>query len=247
MRFIHFSDLHLDSRSDVIYGVDTVDNLRRAVKRMNDVAGIDFAILSGDISNDGSATSYLLADCILSELYFPVYATLGNHDNRTAYAECADRFSKLSALRIFNCPEGVRFIFLDSVWPDEIDGNKSRGFLSERELLFLDQQLSDPKASVIVMHHPCVSPGGWMDRRILSNSRSLISAIESKGNVLAVLAGHNHSSFTCLNGGTLYSVAPATGTTYGISLKPYEEAFCPGFDVFEYASGKLTKSTVNIG
>lgn len=83
-----------------------------------------------------------------------------------------------------------------------------------------------------------------MDRRILTNRSIFMDCLSERGNVLAVLSGHNHSPFTSKEDGILFSVSPATGTTYGIGLEPYEEAHSPGFDVYDYLHGNLLKKTV---
>ena len=47
------SDLHIDSKADVIYGVSPKENLSRAVSLLKKIPDIDVGIVTGDITNDG--------------------------------------------------------------------------------------------------------------------------------------------------------------------------------------------------
>lgn len=59
MRIAHLSDLHIDSQADVIYGVNPIDNLERAVSMLEKIQDIDAGIITGDISNDGEYDSLM--------------------------------------------------------------------------------------------------------------------------------------------------------------------------------------------
>ena len=61
MRIAHLSDLHIDSQADVIYGVNPIDNLERAVSMLEKIQDIDAGIITGDISNDGEDDSLMKA------------------------------------------------------------------------------------------------------------------------------------------------------------------------------------------
>lgn len=235
MKFIHISDLHIDSIRETIYGVNPVGNLKKAIRLIKDIPGVDYIIASGDISNDGTEESYRIADSILSELGLPVYAVVGNHDDKDIVERIKDDLSYIRFQDRLDVGNKLRFRFLDSVMKSEDGGNKCRGFLSEALLASLREDLSsDTRKNILVIHHPSVEQGGdWIDRKMLVNRDEFKDAVISSGKVLAVLSGHYHSSATDYLDGILFSIAPSTSTTYGITLKPYEEAYTPGFDVLD--------------
>lgn len=97
MRIAHLSDLHIDSQADVIYGVNPIDNLERAVSMLEKIQDIDAGIITGDNSNDGEDDSLMKADKILSSLNFPIYILAGNHDNVERMHNLSPYFKKMLA------------------------------------------------------------------------------------------------------------------------------------------------------
>ena len=97
MRIAHLSDLHIDSKADVIYGVSPKENLSRAVSLLKKIPDIDVGIVTGDITNDGEYESLVKADELLSPLGFPIYVLAGNHDNVEIVKRLADPIRKMQA------------------------------------------------------------------------------------------------------------------------------------------------------
>ena len=61
LRILHLSDSHLFGDGALHYGaVDTLAALRRVLARAEGLSALDAVVLSGDLSNDGSAQSYRL-------------------------------------------------------------------------------------------------------------------------------------------------------------------------------------------
>jgi predicted MPP superfamily phosphohydrolase len=72
-KFAFLSDTHI--------GVKNADeDLRRSVADINTDAGIEFVLISGDITELGTEDEMLLAKSILSKLNKPLYIQTGNHD-----------------------------------------------------------------------------------------------------------------------------------------------------------------------
>lgn len=246
MRIVHISDFHINSASEVIYGVNTLANLREASDRIRSIGNLDAVIVSGDISDDGKEESYHIADSVLAGLGCPIWAVPGNHDDKELI-----RSIQLGGILF---PEetilcGYRFIFLDSVVPDPEDGgNKSRGLISDDDMARLKEMLNaSPAPTVVVLHHPSIEQGGgWIDRRMLVNRDQFNRTVTENGHVIAVLSGHYHCSATDYLAGRLFSIAPGVSTTFGKYLKPFEEAYTPGFDILDFDGDYITKKTVNL-
>ena len=86
-RFLHLSDLHVVSEGALASGVlDTRRILTNAIDRLNvlrpALEPLDAVLVSGDISDDGSAESYIHARAELGRLGLPLYVVPGNHDAR---------------------------------------------------------------------------------------------------------------------------------------------------------------------
>lgn len=244
MRLLHLSDLHLCSSPDAIsYGVNPYENLQRALERIQTIkCAIDFCVITGDISNDGSRESYELADKALSFLPFPVYATNGNHDDYHNLI-VLEHEKILSRPRVTR--QGVDFLFLNSVAIAEDGRNRSKGLLSDEELERVWRVKDQSNPTIILMHHPVLTTDSWMDRRILINREDFLSVVASIPQIVAVLSGHNHHSFKKKFGSCLFSTCPSVSTSYSDQLRPYEEAFSPGFDLFSIETD-ITYNTIYI-
>ena len=230
MRLLHLSDLHLCSNSEtVIYGVNPYENLQRAIRKIQSIEKpIDLCVVTGDISNDGSKESYELADMLLSSLPFPIFVTNGNHDN---YHNLVDVQHHKICFQHELTFQGIEFVFLNSVAIAEDGSNRSKGMLSTSEIDRLTRLSFLDKPAIIIMHHPVLSSGSWMGRRILINRELFLSIVNTTPQIIAVLSGHNHCSSKNYVNHCFYSTSPSVSTTYSKNLSPYEEAFTPGFDL----------------
>lgn len=244
MRIAHLSDLHIDSSKDEIYGVKPYENLLRAISLLESYKDIDFAVITGDISNDGCRSSCLLADKAFAHLRFPVYIINGNHDNAQDIFETA--FSKFKYNPVFS-KEEIDFISVNTV-AIAVDGtNRSRGVLPEGELGRVKSFIAKgERKKIILMHHPATETGSWLDRRILENRQLFIDCVSSSDKVIAVLSGHNHYSTKERIGNCLYCTAPSVSTSFDKDLAPFEEAFQPGFNILTIERGRCDVETIRI-
>lgn len=232
MRILHLSDLHICSSADaIIHGVNPYENLQRAINKIKAIEQeIDLCVITGDISNDGTEESYELADMALSILPFPIYVTNGNHDsyrNLIRHSHKKLRFQRQVTIH------GIDFLFLNSVGIADDGSNRSRGSLSNDELKQVMITLGQNHPTIILMHHPAIETGSWLDRRILENRQSFINIVASSHKVIAVLSGHNHYSSNKAIGSCLYCTASSISTSFDKSLEPFEEAFNPGFNILK--------------
>lgn len=248
MKFAHISDLHIDSCKQVIYGVNPCKNLEKALTILAGFEDLDAVILSGDISNDGKEASYLQADAMLSGLSVPVYCVLGNHDNRLVVERLLEEH-KLNSLRFVKdvVLAGYKILFLNSVKEESPGENMSRGFVSRDDLERIDREASlFPGNIILVMHHPAIEVGGWMDARILMNREEFKSMVSRHSNIVAVLAGHNHCPSELTVDGCLYSIAPSVSTTFDTLGARFQEVYRPAFDVYNVDGDSLSKHMIPI-
>jgi 3',5'-cyclic-AMP phosphodiesterase len=216
MTFLHLSDLHLVSPGRLLTGVDPLRQLRSVLARIARLAVAPaFIVVSGDLTEDGSAAGYAVVNEVLSELAgtgAPVLLALGNHDDRATFrrvvlgaARCDDPgpycYSRLIA--------GLRVIVLDSTIPGE-----AGGALGTAQLAWLESEVQRPapRGSLIVLHHPCrlAGPVHHYPAFILREAAALEALVaRHPERVVGVLAGHTHQANSAPFGGTLHATAPA--------------------------------------
>ena len=232
MRIAHISDLHMCSSPDTyIYGVNPYENMMRAISLLKDRQDIELGVITGDISNDGSIDSYLIADEILSGFNFPIYIINGNHDNADELLK--KPYSKMKYAPTFEFG-GIHFFSLNTVALADDGTNRSRGRISETEFARLRYYISKTTGPIVVlMHHPATLTHSWLDRRILEDRERFIECVTASDKVITVLSGHNHYATKKRVKGCLFSTAPSVSTSFSVNLKPFEEANTPGISIVD--------------
>ena len=87
-RFALFTDLH------ITHSTTAAEDLQRAVDQVNATSGIDFVLVSGDITEEGDLASLQKAKSLLDKLKVPYYITSGNHETKWSESGCTD-FNKV--------------------------------------------------------------------------------------------------------------------------------------------------------
>jgi 3',5'-cyclic-AMP phosphodiesterase len=214
--FLHLSDLHLTRPGGLASGIDALSRVRKVLAHIRGLAAPPaFIVVSGDLSDDGSAESYETVNGIVKELggaSTPVLLALGNHDDRSVFrqivlqqAEFDDRAPYCHSQLI----DGLQVIVLDSQIPGE-DG----GALGAAQVAWLEEELqrAAPRGNLIVLHHPCclAGPAHHAPAVILHDAAALAAVLKRhQEKVLGVLAGHSHQANAARFGGVLHATAPA--------------------------------------
>lgn len=219
-RLLHLSDLHAVATGTRASGVlDTNDLLREAIdalsERLTAIGLIDAVLVTGDISDDGSAESYGIAKAQLVRLGLPLLVIPGNHDRRAAFR---DAFAD-TALMPDDGPldwiaevAGTRIIGLDTL----VEG-QGGGLLRARTLDYLAEalDLSQGKPVVVALHHPPLRTGiRFMDAIGLDNAEALEGILRRHDGPLWVLSGHVHGVYHCMLGGHPVVTAPSTCSAF---------------------------------
>lgn len=242
MRILHLSDLHICSTPEtILFGVNPYKNLLLALEIIRTVPDIDLCVVSGDISDDGSRESYLIADDLLAHLNCPVYIINGNHDN---YSNLINRRYRKMCYVPLLLGDGVSLLFLNSVCVMEDGSNRSSGIIAPKEMTRLREFLEMSGDKIVIMHHPVIKTGGWMDRRMLMDSEEFLKL--TTNSVKAVLSGHNHFAHSVRIGDCLFSTAPSVSTTFSLDTAPFEEVYSPAFSIVDISSGEVSSQIISI-
>lgn len=178
-RFAFISDTHIGSASGA-----AEEDLRRTVADINNMAGIAFVVLTGDITELGTNRELALAKQILDSLKIPYYIIPGNHD--TGWSESGGLgFTKVFGYDKFHFTHNG-FHFIGCASGPYV--RMSDGHVPRDAMIWLQEQLQHigPEEPVIFLNHYPLDAG-------LDNWYEVIGLLKKKNTVLA-LCGHGHNN-----------------------------------------------------
>jgi outer membrane protein assembly factor BamB/predicted MPP superfamily phosphohydrolase len=177
-RFAHVTDTHVG-------GSTGADDLIRTVEDINQQADIDFVILSGDVTEFGSAKELLEAKSILDKLNKPCYITPGNHDSKWSESGNND-FVRILGAEGFSF-EKNGFLFIGTASGPNM--RMAPGLVPREQVVFLEatlKSMKDPHQPIIFINHYPLDES-------LSNWYEVIDLLK-KRNIQVSLLGHGHSN-----------------------------------------------------
>jgi len=204
---LQLTDPHLFADPETqLKGVQTASSFRRALDHALAAWNPDVILLTGDLSEDRSAESYLQLRKALEGLQIPIYSIPGNHDDPEIMARelRGPQFNYCQPLRHENW-----LLPMLNTW----DGDRGGGRLGQDEIDKLAEQLSatDAEHVLVCLHHQPVPVGSaWLDSVGLDDSPTLMAVIEQFPRVRGLLWGHVHQHFDQHNGGLRLMGTPST-------------------------------------
>lgn len=223
---IQITDPHVVTPPNLVSArLDSARLLEEAVARVKadlpKIGPVDAVIVTGDISDDGSAESYALFRDLLRPLDLPYFVIPGNHDQRepmrTAFADhdympASGRLNWATSLR------GLSLIGLDTL----VEG-QGGGILDTDTLDFLAQSLAaagdDPV--LIAIHHPPFASGiRFMDAIGLAGIEGLSEVVNASKSDIRIICGHVHSMMIGMVGRVPALSGPATCSTFDADFRP---------------------------
>ncbi len=199
---IQLSDCHLADDPDADYRGKNADaNLQRllpAVRAMRP----DGIVLSGDVSEDASPSSYRRVVSLLDGVSADIAWLPGNHDDREVM-ETELAGAGFSAGPLLNWGSW-QIALLDSAVPDRPEGH-----LDEKRLAPLDELDGKRPALVFVHHQPIPVNAPWIDKYPLVDADQLWNRLDPAV-VRAVAFGHVHQAFRGAKNGIACLSAPST-------------------------------------
>jgi len=184
-RFLHLSDLHL-SVSNAAEKAALMARIGAAVGRMP--FALDFAVLSGDLTDHGDVESYRLLRDVLADFPLPIHLALGNHDTRRGFhavfgpGEGAYHHAALAG--------DLHLITLDTSIPARV-----HGALDAAQLDWLGAELDrhPDRAKLIVLHHPPrLDPAALAWSTLDAPSTAALGDRLRGRRVAGLLSGHVH-------------------------------------------------------
>ncbi len=201
IRLAHLSDSHLVAdRAGLVNGYDSAANLEALLHTFP--ARPDVAVLTGDVSEDGSAGAYRNAKVLLSSFAPEVHYVSGNHDDPAAMVEVLGEGDQL---RLVELSPRWTMALVSSAWQGHGEGR-----VEHDTLVSLDEALTRSRGNVLVcLHHPPLSTCSYGYCR-LDNDAEVLSLLRARPQVRGVLSGHLHRAFDILHDGIRFLGAPST-------------------------------------
>jgi 3',5'-cyclic-AMP phosphodiesterase len=199
---VQLSDCHVSADPGTEYrGCCPMPSLERLEPVVRDLAP-DAIVLSGDVSEDGSAESYRHVADLIEHWGQPIAWLPGNHDERPVMEQMLDRPGFIAGpVCHFG---GWQVVLLDSAWHDRPEGE-----LDEERLAPLDE-LDDQQPVLVFVHHQPIAVGSpWIDKYPLVENQRLWARLDAR-TVKAIAFGHVHQVFEGAHQGIACLSAPST-------------------------------------
>lgn len=239
LRLAQVTDCHiLANADDCLRGMNTRSSFE-AVCHAIDSSRKEFDLLlaTGDLSQDGSSTSYQYLANRLDNLRLPVFWLPGNHDDPGLMQELlrGEMISPAKQIEIGNW----LIILLDSTIAGETGGR-----LAPAQIDFLETSLAAQRQphTLVCLHHQALPAGSeWIDRLGLQPAQQLADIVKSRSSVRAVLWGHVHQQADQCLDGIHWMSTPSTCIQFKPGSKTFAlDALAPGYRELElHADGRV--------
>lgn len=216
---LQLTDPHLFAEeSGTLLGVHTAQSFKAVLESiLNQNLHFDCVIVSGDISQDYSVSSYQRFAHAVSVLERPVFFVPGNHDDGPLMYRILSDYGVNTQRCLI--ADKWQFVFLNS----EVY-SVPHGWLERHELNYLRDRIEERPDlnTVVVVHHlPRHVNSRWLDTQTMHNQDEFNSFICNFPQVKLVLSGHVHQEYDQIFNNIRYIASPSTS----IQFEPYSHDF----------------------
>lgn len=219
---LQISDTHIAPPGSLVSGrLDTAASLRRLVERIQSIrtqiGPVDALLISGDLSEDGSAESYAHAQQILAPLNLPLFVIPGNHDARDALRAAFTDLPSMGKLNWTQTVGGIQMIGLDTL----VEG-QGGGTLDDETIAFLSDALLNAGTTPILLalHHPPFTSGiQFMDRIGLEGVDVFTDLVSRHRGEIRLVCGHIHCLMIASVGPRIAISAPSPCSSFAFDLR----------------------------
>jgi len=237
VRLLHLTDLHLFATpAGTLKGVNTLDTFAAVVALAHrDHPLADACLLTGDLSQDETADSYIRLAEACADLPGRIFSLCGNHDDPDALRD--GLFRAAAAVRKPFPAIHTDGSFFARRWQvvllhSRVAG-KVGGKVSDAELLRLEWALSaHPRhfALVCVHHQPMPVGSPWIDAIGLENGAEVLKRMRRHTHARALLFGHVHQELDVFFEGIRHLTSPSTCIQFTPGSQKFTlDAAAPGF------------------
>ncbi len=218
MKILHLTDIHVNAEGAPAFRrADSLGDLRAAVDYILQVdLQPDVAVVTGDVSTDGTAAAYELVRQELARLGCPVWVLPGNHDRKAAMKAVFRDICHTAGDgpgRCIDTPQ-ARLLLLDSA----VEGC-SGGGVTREQLDWIAAQLDVPQDRPVMlwMHHfPFRSGIEGMDHPF-EGEQELLALLQGRNAYIG--SGHLHAGVVRRTGTVTMVTAPAVSMLMELRLE----------------------------
>ena len=224
-RFAQLTDIHLNPN-----GSGPTEALMKSIEQINRTGGIDFVLVTGDLTEQGDSRMMQEVKKCLERLRMPYHVCMGNHETTWSESGCT------SYSRIFG-PEyyafdygGVRFVLFNTGPLLKM----AYGHVSPYVIDWARRDLEAHKAmpAIVVTHYPLTE--GDVD-----NWYDVTDALRRPGNVRLFIGGHYHA----LRTDQRYDGMPAILMRSNL---PDDDGL-PGYGIYEVDASEIRAYVQRVG
>mgnify|MGYP000294793965 FL=1 len=239
-QLLQFSDLHL-SKDEQLMGINCDESFAAVKALAAQFHDIDLTLLTGDISQDNSETSYQKCCEVFRYQKHPVAWITGNHDDVSMQNELLCEGAITPTKRILF--KHWQLLLLNS----QIEGQVC-GAIKNQELEFIASAAAEyPKHHIMLVmhHHPVAMESAWIDKHCLKNSDELWQVVGGIPQVKSIMFGHVHQEVDVVHNNVRVLGAPSTS----VQFTPKQDEFSvdnlqPGFRHLELLANGTIKTRV---
>ena len=241
---VQVTDTHLfEDKQERLKGVPTYQSLQAVLSdTANRFPNADAYLLTGDLSQDGSAGSYLHLKGLVEKLNKPCFVIPGNHDHLPYMKTCL--ISDRVFLKDYIDLGSWRIILVNTQVV-----NEEHGLVSDQELQKLKNNILDQIHNYLVcIHHPPIDLECFIDETRLRNESAFFDALDAITGQLVVAWGHAHQEYTERRNKLLLLGAPSTCVQFKPKIPIFmKDELPPGYRVLKlYADGNVDTEVLRV-
>ncbi|MGV0878901.1 metallophosphoesterase [Martelella sp. FLE1502] len=225
MLIAHLSDFHVfaDSPETSLVRRDAPEAARKVVADLAAFTpAVDAVMLTGDLTDCGTAEDYELLEDILAPLKVPIFVVPGNHDRRETMRAAFRSRLPFPATGFLNYEAefaGLRIIALDTLIEGRVEGR-----LASESLDWFEDALRHASGmrTIVLLHHPPFPSGitGLDEMALGEGAERFAEIVASCAGKLSILAGHIHRPYQAFWNGAFCAVAGSPAFQVALDLRP---------------------------
>lgn len=247
-KILQLSDMHLLENSAAKFlGLNINQTFKAVVQFAHKEMQLEppaLVLLTGDLSQDYSVSSYEMVAKACRVFACPVRAILGNHDNPAVFKRVLSK-SKIDIITKDFFLGGWRILLLNSYWAGQVAGR-----LDDQELSFLETKLTEhtDQPALIFLHHQIPAVGcRWVDSLGLSNQQEFLAIIDRHQQVKGVISGHVHQENSNTRNNVVFLTTPATSWQFAPRTSQFKlDDAMPGYRWIEVDDNNWRSEVVRI-
>ncbi|GHE84307.1 metallophosphoesterase [Thalassotalea profundi] len=236
LSFAQFTDCHLLADKQACHhGAPVYQNLVGVLKEIKQNPQVNFAVFTGDLTQDHSDESYqnFVEAIAESQITIPVYWLAGNHDDRVLLNNFLSEAPFNNAKQIE--AKYWQVLLLDS------KSETPAGELTKEQFNALHQTINPKKFQMLMMHHHAVDVGYFIDHHGLNNQNDFWQHINLYPSIKAIACGHVHNALMKKHKNSVYQVpvitCPATSIQFDQTASSVVSAGLPaGYRIHQLCS-----------